>query len=68
MFEDINGVYDLTEVNAITKGGTPNPALNAGHRKPVAILHYRNGQTLETLGAFEDAVAEWKALGEPDQT
>lgn len=61
MLEDINGVYDLEHVIAITRGGTPNPAVKAGHSKSTAILHYANGTKIETLAAFDAAVDVWSA-------
>ncbi len=70
MLTDINGVYDLSDVIAITRGGTPNPAAKAGHNKPVAILHYASGTRIETLASHEAAVKEWAATlnqeSEPD--
>ena len=66
MLTDINGVYDLSDVIAITRGGTPNPAVRAGHTKPTAILHYANGRTMETLAAYDAALKEWAVATAPD--
>lgn len=64
MLTDINGVYDLADVIAITRGGTPNPNVKAGHTKPTAILHYASGKTIETLASYEAGVKEWIASTE----
>jgi hypothetical protein len=65
MLEDQNGMYDLANVAAVKKGGTPHPELNLGFKAPTAILVLNTGAEIATLVPYDTAVAALKALRSP---
>jgi len=62
--QDSRGVYQLDQVIAVLKGGTPHPELGLS-REERAILMLVSGARIETLVAYSEAVAAVNAAHAP---